>query len=294
VLLTVADVKNVLQNAGLAREFVTWGKGDRVKKVLIGALALGFACLSAWAEDLAAAKGEGSPAPMRFEWRMEGPADQCGKSCRTWISAVGVITESTARDFEAFAKTTNVQGATVALYSEGGSVRAALALGRAIRRFDMATTVGKTTPLPTAGATMSRATMTPEAYCESMCAFVLLGGARRFVPAEARILVHQIWLGDKSRRALEASYTAEELDLVQRDIGSIARYTIEMGGSIELLETALRVPPWKPMHALSTSEIRRMRLTTSDRVFDTAPPQAVPMVGRAGAIATVAHSTESE
>ena len=80
--------------------------------------------------------------------------------------------------------------------------------------------------------------------------FLLLGGTRRYVPPEAHVLlVHMIWLGDKSKRAQEASYTAEELGLVQRDIGSIARYTVEMGGGIELLETALRVPPWKPMYA---------------------------------------------
>src|SRR5258705_1835572 len=95
-----------------------------------------------------------------------------------------------------------------------------------------------------------------------MCAFLLLGGALRYVPPEARVLVHMIWLGDKREHAYEASYTAEELGLVQQDIGSIARYTVEMGGGIELLEAALRVPPWKPMYALAAEEIRRMRLTT--------------------------------
>jgi hypothetical protein len=96
-----------------------------------------------------------------------------------------------------------------------------------------------------------------------MCAFILLGGTHRYVPPEARVLVHQIWLGSKSRRALEASYTAEELGLVERDIGSLARYTVEMGGGIELLETALRVPPWEPMHALSRDELQRMGVITT-------------------------------
>jgi hypothetical protein len=43
------------------------------------------------------------PAPMRFEWRMEGPAADCGAHCRVWISAIGAITEATVRDFEQFA-----------------------------------------------------------------------------------------------------------------------------------------------------------------------------------------------
>jgi hypothetical protein len=27
--------------------------------------------------------------PMRFEWRQEGPAETCGKTCRSWISPRG-------------------------------------------------------------------------------------------------------------------------------------------------------------------------------------------------------------
>lgn len=230
---------------------------------------------------------------MRFEWRLEGPARQCGSHCRTWISAIGVITESSARDFEAFAKANEVRGATVVLDSEGGSVRAALALGRVIRSFDMTTTVGKTIPLSSADG-KARATLSPDASCESMCAFLLLSGTRRYVPPQARVLVHQIWLGDKSKRALEASYTAEELGLVQRDIGSIARYTVEMGGGIELLETALRTPPWKPMYSLSADEIRRMRLTTVERLFEPdAAPAAISTVGHSAPVASAVQTTGS-
>jgi len=87
-------------------------------------------------------------------------------------------------------------------------------------------------------------------------------------------MVHQIWLGSKSKRALEFSYTAEELGLVQRDIGSLTRYTMEMGGGSELLETALRVPPWEPMHSLSRDELRRMRVTTVDTLFEADTPTA--------------------
>src|SRR5262245_28763810 len=206
---------------------------------------------------------------MRFEWRTEGPADQCGPRCRVWISATGVVTEATARDFEAFARDKGeVRGATLVLDSEGGSVLSAMALGRAIRRLDMTTTVGRTVLLPPADDGSTRATIARKATCESMCAFILLGGARRYVPPEARVLVHQIWLGSKSKRALESSYTAEELGLVQRDIGSLARYTVEMGGGIELIETALRVPPWEPMYALSADELRRMKVTTVDHLFE--------------------------
>jgi hypothetical protein len=243
-----------------------------VIRYLYGAFVLAFGMALAFADERPPAREGANNAKlpsMRFDWRTEGPADQCGVHCRVWISATGVVTEASARDFEAFARDNDVRGATLVLDSEGGSVIAAMALGRTIRRLDMTTTVGRTVVLPAAADGSVRATLARKATCESMCAFILLGGARRYVPPEARVLVHQIWLGSKSKRALESSYTAEELGLVQRDVGSLARYTVEMGGGIELLETALRVPPWEPMHALTTDELRRMRVTTVDDMFET-------------------------
>jgi hypothetical protein len=201
-----------------------------------------------------------------------------------------VVAESSAREFEVFARDNDVRGATLVLDSEGGSVLAALALGRAIRRFDMTTTVGKTTVLPPMDGTAPRATLSPKAQCESMCAFILLGGARRYVPPEARVLVHQIWLGNKSKRALESSYSAEELRLVQRDIGKLARYTVEMGGGIELLETALRIPPWEPMYVLSREELRRMQVVTIERLFDEGVPTASVPAGKVDSLATTAQA----
>jgi hypothetical protein len=233
------------------------------------AVAMAFASLTistsfsdpAWARD-------GKSAPMRFEWRVEGPAEQCGATCRTWISAIGIITDDTARAFESFARGKNVRGARLVLDSEGGSVLSAMALGRTIRNFDMTTTVGRTEPLPEDGSRVSRAGITRDASCESSCAFGLLAGTRRYVPNQARVLVHQIWLGAKSKRARETSYTADELRLVQRDVGKLVRYTAEMGGGMELIETALRVPPWEPMHRLTTDELRRMKMTTVDHLFE--------------------------
>jgi hypothetical protein len=215
-------------------------------------------------------------APMRFEWRREGPTEACTTNCRVWISAVGYITADTPRDFEVFARDPKVRGALLVLDSDGGSVLGTLALGRAIRSLDMITTIGKTVALPPAAGSDPRATLSPNGNCESMCAFLLLAGTRRYVPPQANVLVHQIWLGKKRKQALESNYSAEELNIVQRDIGRLAQYTIEMGGGVELLETALRVPPWEPLYRLSADEMQRMRLTTVDTLFDRDPPKAAP------------------
>ena len=88
---------------------------------------------------------------------------------------------------------------------------------------------------------------------------MLLGGVHRTVPPQARVMVHQIWLGDRRDDPTAANYSAEDLVLVQRDIGRLAQYTIDMGGSIELLDLALRIPPWEPMHALTAAETQRTR-----------------------------------
>jgi hypothetical protein len=235
---------------------------------------LALACSSAQAlAGSPPAGADSASAPMRFEWRHEGPAEACGSNCRVWISAVGYLTSDTPREFEAFAQKKDVRGAVLVLDSDGGSVLGTIALGRIIRQFEMITTVGKTTALLPAAAGDRRARLAPDATCESMCAFLLLAGSRRYVPPQAHVLVHQIWLGKKRKNALDSSYTAEELNLVQRDIGRLAQYTIEMGGGIELIETALRVPPWEPLYALSSEEIRRMRLNTVEALFEQDAPK---------------------
>jgi len=212
--------------------------------------------------------------PMHFEWRQEGPVETCGKTCRSWISAVGVITSRTPAEFGAFLEGRDVRSATVVLDSEGGSTLGAMGLGDMIRNLNMATTVGRTVELPRGDERASRTTLSPHAECQSMCAFVLLAGVRRYVPREARVRVHGIWFGDRRRNARAASYSAEDLAVLQHDVGLLAQYMVRMGGAIDLLETAARVPPWEPLRMLSQEELRGMRVTNSDYLFDP-PPEPV-------------------
>ncbi len=226
---------------------------------LVGALAVTCVLTAIVAHPVAA----GDPpraTPMQFALWQEGPASSCRDKCRVWVSANGMIRTDTVRDFETFAEKNDIRGATIALDSEGGSVIGALALGRAIRRLDMTTTVGRTVEMRSGKSDPKRATLQPRADCESMCAFVLLAGTKRAVPPEARVRVHQIWLGDRREDATAATYSAEDLVLVQRDIGKLAQYTFEMGGSAEMLELSLRIPPWEPMRSLTRDELRRMHL----------------------------------
>jgi hypothetical protein len=198
---------------------------------------------------------------MRFALLTEGPATVCGAQCRQLISASGMITADTSRQFLTFVHDSGLQGthrsATVVLESDGGAVLGALELGRAIRRLGFATTVGRVVERK---GGMRYGEVTARADCQSMCTFVLLGGVQRQVPHDARVLVHQIWLGDRREDAVAANYTAEDLVVVQRDIGSIMQYTVEMGGDVDLVALSLKVPPWEPMRVLTRDELRRMRL----------------------------------
>jgi hypothetical protein len=260
-------------------------------RLMIGGLLLASFSLPAFAA--ASTTGEDARTlPMSFEWRRESPAEACGTKCRTWISAIGAITADTPRKFEALARTRDVRGAVLVLDSGGGSVLGTLELGRMLRRLDIATTVGKTLVVPGEKGE-PRVMLSFKADCESMCAFLLLAGTRRYVPAEAKVLVHQIWLGDRRDDATAATYSAEDVMVIQRDIGRLVQYTAEMGGGADLIETALRIPPWERLRPLSPEELTRAKLDTGDSPFEPVPVEP-PAASSASTTATprAAPSTE--
>lgn len=230
---------------------------------------------------------------MRFEWVREGPAEACGDKCREWIAAIGRITADTPREFEAFSRNRNLRGVTLVLDSSGGTM-SGLALGRSIRALGIRTTVGKTVFLPSPEDGQKRATLSPKAHCASMCAFVLLGGTRRHVPSEARVLVHQIWPSAKRDDATGANYSALDLVRVQRELGNMARYTVDMGADIQLFEIAMRIPPWEALRPLSNSDLIRLGIYNSDDAFETdhtVPPTAAPVPQ--GSVPTVTRPVAS-
>jgi hypothetical protein len=88
------------------------------------------------------------------------------------------------------------------------------------------------------------------------------------VPETAHVRVHQIWMGDRADDAKAASYSAQDLMIVERDIGRLAKYTFDMGGAGDLLSLSLNVPPWEDLHELSATELRLTNLVTTDAVAE--------------------------
>ena len=207
--------------------------------------------------------------PMHFKWHA------CQPDCRGWVSAVGIVTSDSPREFEEFARGRQLAGATIVLDSSGGSVNDSIALGRKFRSLSALTTVGAT--VRTQGPQGERAAVAPEAYCESMCVFLLLSGKTRYVPPAAHVRVHQIWMGDRADDAKAASYSAQDLMIVERDIGRLAKYTFDMGGTGDLLSLALSVPPWEDLHEMTRAELRLANLVTTDAVADVFPQDNASM-----------------
>lgn len=204
--------------------------------------------------------------PMQFSWVV------CQPHCGGWISAVGIVTSDSPKDFEDFAQTRDVHGATIVLDSSGGSVNDSIALGRRFRELGLLTTVG--TSVLTHGAQGDHGAVEPDAYCESMCVFLLLSGKTRYVPDAAHVRVHQIWMGDRAEDARAASYSADDMMIVERDIGRLAKYTFDMGGGGDLLALSLNVPPWEDLHELSREELRLTNLVTTDAVAEVLPSKS--------------------
>jgi hypothetical protein len=201
--------------------------------------------------------------PMKFSWVA------CQPNCRGWVSAVGVVTADSPKDFDEFARGRQLGGVTIVLDSSGGSVNDSIALGRRWRNLGALTTVG--TSVQTRTAQGDRASVAPDAYCESMCVFLLLSGKTRYVPEAAHVRVHQIWMGDRADDAKAASYSAQDLMIVERDIGRLAKYTFDMGGAGDLLSLSLNVAPWEDLHELSPAELRLTNLVTTDAVAEVLP-----------------------
>jgi len=189
---------------------------------------------------------------MKFSWVA------CQPNCRGWVSAVGIVTAETPRHFDDFARDHQLKGENCCA-----------GLQRRLRELGMVTTV-----VATYSASGERANVSSDAYCESMCVFLLLSGKLRSVPEQAHVRVHQIWMDDRADNARAASYSADDLMIVERDIGRLAKYTFDMGGTGDLLALSLNVPPWKDLHELSREELRLTNLITTDVVAQLGSPNA--------------------
>jgi len=108
-----------------------------------------------------------------------------------------------------------------------------------------------------------------------MCVFLMLAGKTRYVPDAAHVRVHQIWMGDRADDAKASSYSAQDLMIVERDVGRLAKYTFDMGGAGDLLLLSLNVPPWEDLHQLSPAELKLTNLVTTKDAAEVLPKEVM-------------------
>ncbi len=54
-------------------------------------------------------------------------------------------------------------------------------------------------------------------------------------------MVHSIWPRQRREDAMAATYNAQDFVGLQRELGMLAKYVVEMGGDIELFEISMRI-----------------------------------------------------
>ncbi len=125
-----------------------------------------------------------------------------------------------------------------AINSPGGSVRDALAIGRALREAGINTEIE-------AGD-----------VCFSACPYILAAGVERSVGEGAQVGVHQHYFGKNT--VLPAFLAVED---IQRGQGEVMEYLSDMGVDVQLMRPALATSP-DDIYVLLREELQKYRLTT--------------------------------
>jgi hypothetical protein len=142
------------------------------------------------------------------------------------------ILDNSAKGFENFLKSANVQpGTLVVFHSPGGSVAAGLAIGEAIRKRSLRTTVGQPQAANASSPLATLATAAPtKGVCASACSMAFLGGTRRTVrtsgiPTGSLYGVHAVEVEDVPQNVT----LAELFWQGQVEAAQIGAYLAEMG-----------------------------------------------------------------
>jgi hypothetical protein len=224
-------------------------------------------------------KDAGKPvAPMVF-FIATGDPDACGAGCGAWIAAEGRIDNSTPGRLRALLARLGKRKLPIYFYSPGGSVNAALEMGRMLRAHTMAAAVARTIPqgcdplqaqepacdtLKRSGRELPAVLRTMGAACNSACVYALLGAAVREVSVDASLGVHSISIlrtmtrrnGDGRIVATSSTRVTGDAPSIRTAHGRVARYAAEMGISRALIDAAAAVPA-ETLRFITREEIAR-------------------------------------
>lgn len=218
----------------------------------------------------------------------------CEPDCAEWISAQGrIVAGQTLQLVKSALRRLQGRKLPVFLYSGGGDVREALAIGRLIRTYGLDTAVIKTEFAACAAGDTAcgkqeaerkyRATPRELAVCASACTFVLAGGIRRFAGPWTRIGVHQLqsfstyakilqhyrvtaWPDGRRSKTLVSERVLQR-NTVRSEPGEsryneIAQYFASMGVAGNIMQLT-RSAPNTSVHWMTADELTSTQLITS-------------------------------
>ena len=231
---------------------------------------------------------------MRFSWAANG--GNCGAPCN-WIEADGVITPTTPTDFGQFMGSGRPPGNLKFLNSPGGTISAALQLGRQIRSAGLLVSIGITQNNLLSPAYQQ----VVQGMCMSSCVLAFMGGVQRFYddggpntprpwwnwwPGHQQLGVHQFSMLP-AKQVIGGNLTPDAefalgMNLSQIVAGALIAYTMEMGVDPRVLTLAARAGP-DGIHVLSRTEAIDVRLSNAP---DPLPSWSLqPILGGLAAIA---------
>ncbi len=221
----------------------------------------------------------------------------CEPFCPEWISASGDITAGTPAQFRKVLKQAGNKPLPIVVHSYGGSVDAALQIGRMIRKNKSPVIVGNTifngcTPYAKGACKLPKeaqgryaaAPSLYSAYCTSACGFILAAGTQRLT-IQGNIGTHQIvssrsydrvryWEtyrivnGKKkilSRKVVSRKHVALKptTKLDKPYVRNLRRYFEDMGVSAAYYDLFNKAPP-ESMYFLTAAEQKATRIVTAD------------------------------
>jgi hypothetical protein len=260
------------------------------------------AIVAAWAGTAAAEPQAKNPWPPIAFYVAKGEPNECGQGCREWIAAEGTIDREAAQRLRGLLKRLGARKLPIYFHSPGGSVEAALAIGRLLRERRMTAGVARTIPVgcdPTkpheaacddlkrSGRELTAELRTARTLCNSSCVYALIGAAVREVAAGARVGVHQMAVAKYDERGMPASLdrkgvSPEQLRQLQAEEARLARYVGEMGIDNGLLEAAAQIGHDRVRY-LSLDEVARFGIDRrefqeSKWMLDEGPPGPLTVI----------------
>jgi len=183
------------------------------------------------------------------------------------VSAIGIVTSESPKEFDEFARGRDLAGATVVLDSSGGSVNDSIALGRRFRNSRPRNHSRHQHPDPTS-AQGNRAGVAPELTASRCACFLLLSGKSRYVPEAAHVAGASDMDGRSGDDAKAATYTAEDMMIVERDIGRLANTPSTWAAPAICCLFRSTCRRWEDLHELTQEELRLTNLVTTDLVAE--------------------------